>query len=748
MLKIVIILLFSLNLYAFDSRSPADPIPGATNGNVIGSVGDSISKVDLFAKKTTFDLILTDKSFLEPFTALTSALDAQWPTISAEMKRSASKELDRYNMSFVFGLEGNSVRLLGSKVSEINLNQGKYNITADLYYRIEVSPSFIEGKQLRKDIYVIGLHESSSISAGAEVRITFFREFDSKVEAILAGKPYGLSKIPRNSDDVMTKLKLGDGIRIEAFTNLEISDTVSKLTKSTNLSAVLGYDLFQGLFMLDIYKYTFNDVRARFMGTMNRGTLKAGVGLNWLAQYGVGGILSKLFKDIFDVNFNINITKSFNFYNDYPIETHIADYFFRFNSPSSTVISISKACNFQAQGNGGIITKGRPLTAEAAFDELIGNVRSGQFLSLFNPSVKEEAMSATLLKNASIAETLACEDQSLPYEKKRVMNFFKGRMAADVFSLDFGPKISRLLKANLNQGHSEIFVSSVEQNQDFKYYLLLNSYQKYANSYIFGRWENEYISDIDALYLSDKEKNVVNFLDFVKRIQYKDKVLSVSNLKEVYTDIDRSLPNNLPNRDKLLGLIPMTEQRDGLISLVYTLNNQIVAELDKMDRATLYKKLYNFIDKHPKKYLMNVPQDNSGERGGLTFNEYVNGLYFQIVKFADSKSDPKERYLALRELMHTPAFTEYIFTELLPTFISPELAADSMSVQMNVSSSSIALDGLKIGNNQYSSVYSAVLLLRSLLNDRSLDLRLQSVATEDGGSNVNPMSIKGFKIAN
>lgn len=741
MTKFIILSFLSLNLYAKDSRPPVAPPAKEST---------SEAKVDLFERKTTFDQIFSDPAFVAKFEALSTALESQWPVVTMDLKKKIGKEFDRYNLSTVIGLKGNEVKILGSNVADIDLNIGKFQVVADLFYRIELRPSFKEGKQLRKDIYVVGLRGSHVIQAGSEVRITFFREFNSKMDAIMAGRPYGLREIPRNSEHIVTKLKVDDGVRMEAFANLQISDAVSRLTGSTNLSAILGYDLFQGLFALDVYKYSDTDVRARFMGTINRGTLKASVGLNWLSsRYRVGGILNKIFKDIFEVDFSVNVSKSFNFYNNFPIETHIADYFFRFDTPKSSQASIASVCNYQHLGmNTDDVQNNRALSAESAFDELISNVRSGQMISLFNPSLKEASLSAAILKNASKAETMACEDSTLPPYKRRVMHFFKGRMASDVFSLDMGPKISRLLQKKMTIGNSEIFVASLEKNQDFNYYLLMNNFSKFDNSYMFGRWENEYISDLDALYLSDKNKNVLSFLDFVKRVQYKDKNMSVSNLKEIRNNIDRSIPANFPDRREIMDLLPTTEQRDGLISLVYALSNDVVFQIEKMDKIVLYNKLYQFLDTHPLKYLMNLPPHAVGEGADLqgNFTQYVNNLFFKIVSFADSTAVPKERYLALKFLMGQKAFTEYIFNELFPSLISTEIASDAMSVQMSVSSDSLPLTSLQIGNNQYSGVYSAVLLLRSFLNDRSLDLRLESITTEDMVNSANPMKIKGFKI--
>ncbi len=731
--------MIALNAFALDGKDPA-PLPTPTPP-VVGGSSVSIEGIPFFADKNNFDQILNNPFFIQQFTALTSALEAQWPEITTDVQSRFSKEIDRYNLSTVFGLQGNKLKILGTTAGEIETNIKNFAITADLYYRLELRPSYRDGKQMRKDIYVIGLKGTSSITAGAEIRITFFREFDSKADALKKILPYGLKQIPRTADDVITKLKIQDGVRIETLANLEISEIFSNLLGSTNLSAILGYELFEGVAMLDVYRYTATDVRARIMGTLNRGTVKGEVGLNWLSNFKVPRIMPRWIRELFEVNFNFRISKSFNFFNKYPIETHVADYFFRFNSDKAARPAIASVCRINASP--GAQEENAVMTAEGAFNEIMENVWTGNFTKLFNPNMDEEQLALTLNQNASQAEMLACLDRNVPTSKKRVQHFFKGRMVADIFSMDFGPKISQLIRNTSTSGNSEVHVSSLEAGSDFNYYILLNNFSRSQQEYFFGRWETEYITDFDALYQSDKNKNVVQFLDFVKRIQYRDKSMSTSDLKDMSSTINRSIPQNLEDRETLLALLPKTEQRDAMISLVYTLSAQVLVDIEKMDRRELYFRISEFIEKHPEKRYMNVPAYTVDQ--GPNFTEFVNNIYFQIVKLADSNEKSQERFIALKNLMGNKVFTEYIFRELFPSFLSSDKVNEAMSLTMSVSSKEMALSQNKVGTNQYSSVYEAVLLLRSILNDRSLDLRLESVTQAEGLAS-NPVHMNGFRI--
>jgi len=233
--------LLTLNVYALDSRSPSSATKPPADRSA------DIERVSLFANKNSMDQVLSDAKFQERFSVLESALDKEWPAITNDLKSRFSREIDRYNFSTVFGLQNNKLKILGGNVAEIELNIKNFQISADAYYRLELKPSFREGRQVRRDIYVIGLKGSSTVSIGSEVRITFFREFDSKADALSNLKPYGLNRIPKNANELLTKLNVDDGVRVEIMGNLEISKEFNDIANSTNLSAILGYDIFQGL---------------------------------------------------------------------------------------------------------------------------------------------------------------------------------------------------------------------------------------------------------------------------------------------------------------------------------------------------------------------------------------------------------------------------------------------------------------------------------------------------------------------
>lgn len=734
--------LLTLNVYALDSRSSSSGTRPPLDRSA------DIDRVNVFANKNSMDQVLSDPKLQERFLILENALDKEWPVIIGDLRNRFRREIDRYNFSTVFGLKNNKLKILGSTVAEIELNIKNFQISADTYYRLEVKPSFRAGRQMRRDIYVISLKGSSMISMGTEVRITFFREFDSKADALSDLRPYGLNRIPRNANELITKLNVDDGVRIQVMGNLEISKEFSDIVNATNLSAVLGYDIFQGLFTADIFRYNENDVRARFVGTVNRGTVKARAGLNWLYTFKGSKVLPRWFKQLFEVNLDFGISKSFNFFDKYPIETHVADYYFRFNNMTLGQEVIPPSCDFQVPTGIASIDNAE-LSAESAFDEVLANISSGKFMAVFNPNLDEDGLSVSFQKNASRAETIACVDADLANHKKRVQHFFRGRMSSDIFSFDFGPKISHLLRSKITEGSSEVYVASLATGQEFNHYVLLNTAMKSDESYLFGRWENKYETDLDALYQSDKDKNIIGFLDFVKRIHYREKSMSTSRLNSIRNTLDRSIPENFPDRNRLLDLVPKTQQRDSWISFVYTLSNRVMFELEKIDRAMLYQKLESFLLNHPEKYKMGLPSNNLGD-SGPSETDYINDMYYRLARVADSSVSSKERFQALKELMADKIFSEYVFREFFPSLIASDIALSEMSIAMSVTSKDIPLVGDRIGNNQYSQVYSAVLLLRSILNDSSLDIRLEGPTAIDPTSDVksggNPIKMRGFSI--
>ncbi len=754
------VLLLTVPFFAWSGADISNPLRVSVDHS---ETSQTMSAVDISiagtneTEKDTINQILKDPNFVEKFKLMHESLTQKWNEFSGQMLSRASKEVDRYNASFLFGLEGNQIKLLGSNVADIELNILKMPIQANAYYKFEAKPSFHDGKQLRKDIYVIGLNGSSFISAGTEIRITFFREFDTKFESVFSELPYWFDQIPRSASE-MSKLKVQEGVRLEIIGKVSVSKNVSNLLSSTTLSAAIGYDLFQGLFMLDIFKYTPNEVRARFMGTIDHGSLNAGAALNGLTGFKVMNLIPKWFKRYTDFGLTANVTKSFSFFDKYPIESHVVDYFFRFKSEKDAS-PISAKCAQSGEGEFEVSSQDQsPPTSEQAFDQILNSVKSGKFVSLFNPNLRETAFSVALLKNAVIAEKLACQDRALPAERRRVLHFFQGRIASDGYSINFGPKLGRIAGIENSVGGSESFISSTNEKKEFDYFLLLNSTGKYTNHFLFGRSENEYTTDLDALYRSDKDKNVLTFLNFYQHLRYKQKNMSASDLKDIYSEVARSIPSQFPYRGDVLNLIPKSDQRNSLISIVYSLSQQAIVDLDKMEKGELFQKLSNFFENHPKKHLMNLPR-GLGDGESKSFNEYVVEVYNMLNKLSwkaaeDISNLPleertqigRERYVALKELLGTPVFTEFLFKEFLPQLIHQDDATKAMSVQLNVQSDAIPRFEESFGDNQYSSIYDAVLLLRTIINDRSLDLRLESTTGQNNSLNVSPIAMKGFKL--
>ncbi len=751
------IVLLALPIFAWSGTENSRPLRGLEAHLETRPTVDISTMGTDETEKDTINQILKDPSFVENFRQLRESLASRWNDISGQMLSKSSKELDRYNASFLFGLEGNQIKLLGSNVADIELNILKMPIQANAYYKFEAKPSFQDGKQLRKDIYVFGLKGSSFITAGTEIRITFFREFDSKFESVFSELPYWFDQIPRSASEI-SKLKVQEGVRLEILGKVSISKNVSNILSSTTLSAAIGYDIFQGLFMLDIFKYTPNEVRARFMGTIDHGSLNAGVALTGLTGFKVLNLIPKWFQRYTDFGLTANVTKSFSFFDKYPIESHVVDYFFRFKSENAA-LPISEKCIQLNESELGDKTQDQTIpTSEQAFDQILNSVKSGKFVSLFNPNLRESAFSVALLKNAVIAEKLACQDRTLPAERRRVLHFFQGRIASDGYSLNFGPKLGRIAGVEKSVGGSESFISSTNDKKEFDYFLLLNSSGKFTNHYLFGRSENEYTTDLDALYKSDKDKNVQTFLNFYQHLRYKQKNMSVSDLRDIYDEVARSIPGQFPYRQDVLNLIPKKDQRNSLISIVYSLSEQAIIELDKMDKGELFNKLSIFFENHPKKHLMNLPK-SQGEIESKSFNEYVVEIFNLLNKLSWKASENltnlsieertqigRERYVALKQLLGTPVFTEFLFKEFLPQLIHPDDAKKAMGVQLNVQSDSIPRVEESFGDNQYSSIYDAVLLMRTILNDRSLDLRLESTTSQNNSLNVSPIAMKGFRL--
>ncbi|MBL7544539.1 MAG: hypothetical protein JNL11_12045 [Bdellovibrionaceae bacterium] len=485
----------------------------------------------------------------------------------------------------------------------------------------------------------------------------------------------------------------------------------------------VGYN-YSGLFLMDFYKHTDTDVRLRFLGSSNKGSINAS------ADASLGKSLfawaPRWLKDLTQVGIFVRAQKSFNVFNDFPIDTNLFDYYFNFEpslqSPSNKQETI------------------------LAFNQILSNLRNGNFLKIFNPKNTENEFSDRLNENSELAVNIVKQDLLLHPNQRRIHQLFQGKMLANIFSFDLGPKISHLFKASKGIGSSKIFISQANANNSYDHYILLNHFTREYSSTLFGRSESESISDFDALFTADQNRNTLALSHIISKIQYRDKELNDSEYKQFYHTVFQSIPSGISNKQDLINLIPQKNQTNIFCSFKYGLSHDAIRTLAQIPKSTLYYKIYEFVENHPEKNYMDLPRVDNDSPVYLDYYNFLHTITNDLSTFVNEEVPPKQRFEAIDRLLAHKLFNKYLINQFIPSLISPEDQENKLYLQLTTSSSQQRQQTLLAGKSRISPIYDSIVFLRSILNDRNFEFSVDSI-NQENSIDINPRSFfSSFKF--
>mgnify|MGYP000302408193 FL=1 len=82
------------------------------------------------------------------------------------------------------------------------------------------------------------------------MRISFYREYDSKVDAIFNDLPYWIDDFPKTAQDISQKIKNHEGIRAEILGNFGLEKGLLDKVAAKKVGLNVGYN-YSGLFLMD-----------------------------------------------------------------------------------------------------------------------------------------------------------------------------------------------------------------------------------------------------------------------------------------------------------------------------------------------------------------------------------------------------------------------------------------------------------------------------------------------------------------
>lgn len=599
------------------------------------------------------------------------------------------------------------------------------HFSGDAKYEYCVEPAFRDGDQLRKDVWLINLNTfGSRLFAGGQLRVTFIRTFSGEGAKWKAMKalPYTILKIPKNSNDIKTKYNNGDSVRVEILGRLGVADGRGKNANHMNLSFGGGYSR-EALFMVDLYKFSETITRARFIGLKNQGTYNFSMGVE-TEKLGIS-FLPSILKDLFSVGGGIGFSKTDDlFVGKYPIDTLMIDYLYKFSSDQPYAVAPAK-------------------TAEEALDEVLKNSRSFGFGVLFKPTAKKDEVSDGLLSKAALSEKYNREDRDAVNERllkpsdMRVRTLFKGRIRSNVLSTTVRGNVSLLGRMSNESGLMKSHVTSFDHNDKKSYFLFDNAFGIGRYRALYHYIESNYIHDIDLLVTSNEKEEPIDITDIVVKTTAEDKSFSKSRFDDLKDTLKTSLPRTLLADKKIDNFFPTTGQSNATLSYQYNFGINAFKSVFNLDADNLRERLDKFLWNHPDKYKMGLPATTT--ENGENYFDYIQKMAAKLAIMLNEKSSTSERLSMFREMKGDLVFQRYILGEFFASMIPAEIAQKEMGLRLTMTSNETPSKIEQLGELSATPIYQAVAFLRSVINDRSFDLRMGTRIDTEGNEIIDPI---------
>lgn len=679
------------------------------------------------------DLKNPDTSLGKTANKLGSDLMASWQKRSQELYNKLEKKygpqfrrfIDNYRISDTYGLE----------------DRGIQSLLVDANYQLIIEPNYRNGEQVRRDIYVFGLGASKAIDALSnskittavrgkiQLRLTFSRVFkgpSAKLDAFWA-TPYMPTKIPFSSNGIKDDMKVGETVRIEILGTGSIGASAGQ---SKTLGAVsVGANFFkETLFMIDIYRHSELHTRVRMFGLKNRGAFNVGASLTltpWTAwRPDSSGKIEDQISKRTNVGVGLGGSKSADILNDFPIDTMMIDYLYKFTTAQDRFPENE--------------------TAEKAIDELLQNVRSVSFLPLLNLVTGNSELDKNLGNRAPLTEKLASLDKSAG-PKARVRHLFKGQISSTVSTIYGGAGATKFLgTANFNLTQMKSFVTSENEKGEKDHHILVSSSNNQVAASKVASVDTNILNDVDVLMTADANRKPGVMLDIITTSILRERKLSESDMARLRFNLIDSLPAPMQT-EKLRSFLPEGVQSNAYYMARFGFGKDALKALENLTAPEIEMALRNYLEKHVDREKMKLPKDSP--ETGISYSEYMNQLGYRIYLAVSKNSSPNERLTAYYLLLGDEIFQKYIIGHFFASLVSSGSQMQVSSLELQFSSSETpAKEPLKFGEAEASNVYKIVSFLRSVLNNRSYDLRLETQINPDGTEVlVNPV-IRGFQL--
>jgi len=584
-------------------------------------------------------------------------------------------------------------------------------------YRYEVEPTYDGPYYHRVDRWRVGLNLkpgdliksaldlpiSFNISKSSDV--LFVRYFPTRKQALLV-KPYHIAQLPMTAENVREQLVPGDFVALPGRMNIMMSAQLS--TGPLAFKAKAGsHWLMRAEYQIHVLRMQNDRVRLRIITRRERE--KGWIG----ARVGAGFKLFGMeFSDTTITSFfDLNLAAG-------SVTTQVGNLFFM-----DFVFDLSSE------------------KARRAYDSILSSKYKFKDLELLNPFKKHGDVNQEVIADATAAEALFFQDRHLPKEKRRVDRIFKG------FN-EYERKGSRIkLGANLVRydrgGHTtENHLVHYDHLNRKSHYFFANSTMRKNARLLFGWRERKVQHNVGALFRSNENKEINEFLDFSVSVLIRDKKLSSREQRDIRSFMELNLTPEILRKTGLHKWDFSTSKKNAKFYFQIFFHKQAFDALRNLSSESIQEAYIDYLNQNGDALFLSQNDEQSQFLGFLHPDNTEMLQKLASVLQIEDHQDHKAKIRMATNLRKNHAFMKHGVGFLL-SLLPRRLRSDSILIRMQLKAQNEEPVIFNYGKKLKSDFYDDLQYIQAMLDQSSFEMRAE--ALEQKREEPNPVAPRLLK---
>jgi uncharacterized protein YbdZ (MbtH family) len=386
--------------------------------------------------------------------------------------------------------------------------------------------------------------------------------------------------------------------------------------------------------------------------------------------------------------------------------------------------------------------------AAQAYDSILASSLKFKNLEVLNPFLSNRELTAQIIGDMTAAEAVFAVDREKKPEDRRVDRIFKGLNDYSQKASNFkvGINLLRFQKERVFTSNYLTYYDAKDRTTEFFYPAY--SVQK-KRKFLFGVYESSEVNSAFGLFECDEQRNIVRFSDYGFNYELKDNVLRSSEQSAFKKDIMRLISPDLYSEIQWGDWQKEERRSNARLSHQIVFRPQALEVFSGLSEDDIYTKLAVYIAALPE---LPDPHSNddsysSGPEGcyvsrrwseakkaaarsacAKNYDGYWRSMTRMVEELRESftnkdMSKYEETISGFMDLRKNWAFRK-IGTGLMISLIPPEKRTKAIQVNVRWTAKKTGTLEFSYGDAAKSNFYNDLQYILSILNNRSIDLRL------------------------